>query len=105
MDAALKDLINRISTGWTVNITDHDRGNDGREAARVEVRDQGIIRMIPKAPWTSQGRSYPHMDIDFTNGGDWVADRNTVRLYRTPAPHTGKPRVLVRTFTFFPSTI
>ena len=97
---ALTALRAEIIAGWRVKITDHDHLNDSRdEVTVIEVRYNRLI-LRPKRPWSSQGRSFPTMD--FLWGGDKEAVGNTVRLYHTPPPHTGKPRRLIKTFEFFP---
>lgn len=89
-----------ITTGWTVDITDHDYLADSREGATVERIIDGDLILKARRPWHSQGRSFPHMSFTWT--GDLEVDGHTVRLYRTPPPHTGKSRRLVKTFRFHP---
>lgn len=96
----MSDLRSEITEGWKVKIIDHDYGANGRDDVTVtEVTDEGLT-LTAKRPWTSQGRSFRTMD--FTWAGDREIDGRTVRLYRTPPAHTGKPRVLIKTFEFAP---
>ena len=93
--AALRE---RVKPGWKVKITDHDYLADSRDDVAVEkVTEDGLI-LRPRRPWGSQGRSFGTMH--FTWDGDQAVTGNTVDLYHTPPPHTGKHRRLVKTFKF-----
>lgn len=97
---ALAALRREIVAGWRVKIVDHDYIMDSRDHVTViEVRADHLT-LRPKRPWSSQGRSFPTMN--FTWGDNKEVDGRTVRLYTTPAPHTGKSRRLIKTFVFSP---
>lgn len=103
MSEELKALTEKVTDGWTVDIIDHNSCTEGRKGARVEMRPGGKIRLFPKRPWSSQGRSFPYMELDLTErDDDTVVDGNVMRCYRTPPPHTAKPRVIVATYVFHP---
>lgn len=97
---ALAVLRAAITPGWTVDIIDHDYMPDSRSAVRVDRVSADRLILRPALPWSSQGRKYPTMSLTWDS--DLVADGYTVRLYRTPPPHTGKSRRVVKTFTFHP---
>jgi hypothetical protein len=97
---ALIALKQEITVGWRVKIIDHDYINDSRDDVTVTEVRADHLTLRPKRAWSSQGRSFPTMN--FTWGGDRVVDGRTVRLYHTPAPHTGKSRRLIKTFVFSP---
>lgn len=97
---AMAALRAEIAEGWTVRITDHDYLNDSRDDVTVtEVHQNGLI-LTPKQGWSSQGRGFS--STAFTWDGDMEVTGRTVRLYRTPPPHTGKSRRLIKTYTFTP---
>lgn len=79
-------LAAEITDGWTVDITDHDYLNDSREGARVEVKPSGLV-LRPRRPWSSQGRSYPTMQVVLDPARDWEVDGYTLRLYRRKQVH------------------
>ena len=90
-----------IEVGWKVRIIDHDHASEGRDDVTVtEVTADGAT-LTPKRPWTSQGRRLETMRFRW-NTGDRVIQGRTMWFYYTPAPHTGKPRRLVKTFIFEP---
>lgn len=90
-----------VAVGWHVKIIDHDHLNDSRDNVTVsQVTGNGLL-LRPKRPWSSQGRSYPVMNFAWEDG-DQEVDGRRVRLYHTPAPHTGKSRRLLKTFVFSP---
>lgn len=98
-------LATEIATGWTVDITDHDYLNDSRDGARVEKVTDNILVLRPRHAWSSQGRKFPQMNFTWdATDLEVQEDGHTVRLYRTPPPHTGKSRRLIKTFRFHPPT-
>lgn len=84
---ALTTLRQEIAEGWKVKITDHDYLNDSRDDVTVESIIDGDLILRAKRPWSSQGRSFPHMSFPWT--GDLEVDGRTVacttRRPRTPA--------------------
>lgn len=96
-------LRDEITVGWTVKITDHDYLNNSRDRVTVTTVTDNGLTLTPKRPWSSQGRRYPTMHFTWDDNGDrHEIDGHTVRLYRTPPPHTGKSRRLIKTFEFAP---
>ncbi|MFI2616632.1 hypothetical protein [Streptomyces sp. NPDC018584] len=95
----MQDLKSMIRDGWTVRITDHDSITESRDAVVENVTESGMTLRASK-PWASQGRKFPTMS--FAWEGDKEIDGNTVRLYHTPPPRTGKSRRLIKTFEFAP---
>lgn len=98
---AMAALRSEITTGWRVQIVNHDYIADSRDDVTVtSVHDDGTMVLTPRKPWASQGRKFPHMSFAWT--GDLEVNGRTVRLYHTPPPHTGKSRRLIKTFVFTP---
>jgi hypothetical protein len=83
-----------------VKITDHDYLSESRDDVTVTSVGTDYLILLSKKPWSSQGWTFPAMN--FAWGGDKEVDGRTVRLYRTPSPHTGKSRRLIKTFVFTP---
>lgn len=98
---AVRALAAQITTDWTVDITDHDYLSDSRDGAAVVMVDADGIRMQPKRPWFSQGRTFTVGSLSW-NDGDWQVDGHVLRLYHTPPPHTGKSRRIIKTYRFYP---
>lgn len=101
---SLATLRERITTEWTVDITDHDCLSDSREGAAVDtVTAHGLI-LRPRRPWSSQGNPLPTMTLPWSDC--MVAVKNVVGLYRLPTSMGSRstPGVpaLVKTFRFNP---
>jgi hypothetical protein len=101
---ALAALRAEVTVGWRVKITDHFYLSESRDDAKVtSVLDDAFI-LTPRRPWSSQGRSFPHMPFTWT--GDMEIDGHTVRVYRTATSITSRSypgeRQLVKTFVFSP---
>lgn len=103
---ALAALRERVTTSWTVDITDHDYISDSRDGSPITgVTEQppGVV-ITPLKPWVSQGNRFRTMRLNWVD--NMVTEGNTVRLYRVPT-RTGSrstPGVpsLVKTFRFHP---
>src|SRR5688500_3126783 len=93
-------LIGVLDVVWKVRITDHDYINYSRDDVTVTAVHESGLTLTPKRGWSSQGGSIGFMQ--FTWDGDREVTGRTVRLYYTPAPHTGKSRRLIKTFEFSP---
>lgn len=108
MHLALTNLAAQVTTGWTVDITDHFNLSECRDGAAVEV-DGDRLTFRPRKPWASQGRKFPTMSLTW-----WDADRDIevngpeVRVYRTATGTTSRSykgqRQLVKTYRFHPPT-
>jgi hypothetical protein len=102
---ALRALAAQIQPGWTVDITDHDYLSDSREGAVVESVTADQITVRPRRPWSSQGRRFRTMRIEWDDR-DLEVDGYVLRLYTTPASTTSRStrgvRRIVKTFWFRP---
>lgn len=103
MSEAMAALRAEIAVGRTVKITDHDCLSGSRDNATVAAVHQNGLILRPKRGWPSQGRGY--LDTALTWDGDMEVTGRTVHLYRTPPPHTGKTRRLIKTYTFAPPSL
>lgn len=93
-------LRNEVTIGWKVEITDHDFIGDSRSDVTVTAVHENGLTLTSKKGWSSQEQKFSSMT--FRWDGDKDVSGHTVRLWYTPAPHTGKPRRLIKTFTFTP---
>lgn len=99
----LENLAAEVCEGWRVKIVDHDYGPDSRDDVVVTPFGDGDgVILTPKNPWSSQGQKYPTMTLWWKCHPDFEVSGRTVRVYHSPSPHTGKPRVVAKTFFFSP---
>lgn len=97
----------QVTAGWTVDITDHDCINNGRDGAVVEkVNDDGSMIIELKKALSSQGRGFS--SVRLTWDGETDADGTTLHLWTIPTGVTsrstpGVPR-RVKSYRFHPPT-
>lgn len=94
----INELRDKITTEWTVKITNHDYLNDSRDDVKIQDVTPGAIVMRPAKAWASQGRKFP--TTIFTWDGDMEVEGTTVHVFHTPPPHTGKSRRRIKTYKF-----
>jgi hypothetical protein len=94
----LEKLMDSVEVGWKVRIIDHDLASESREDCTVTEVSSGGWVITPKNPWGSQGRKFTSVLV--TLNGDVSVKGFTLSLYRTPPAHTGKPRVIARSYIF-----
>lgn len=102
-DDGLNVLIDEVTVGWRVDITDHDYLNDSRKGVEVTaIRDDGVT-LRPKRAWSSQGRGLPVMHLTWES---LEVTGRTARLYVMGTSITSRTapgvRRLVKTFVFKP---
>lgn len=107
---ALRALIERVQVGWRIEHYGYGV-NEGASSGTITALVADLYgggpgwRRTLDRPVSSQGRrfttGYGHWP---TEGDDFTVDGNTVREYRNPPRHTGKPRSLAVEYTFHAPT-
>lgn len=92
-----------VAEDWNVVITDHMHSSESRDTVKIEKIDADGLILRPKRPWSSQGRSFPTMRLDWDG---MEIDGLTARRYTVPTGTTSRTtagvRYVSRTYTFQP---
>lgn len=104
--AALRGLIERVQVGWRVEVFSHGC-NEGASSGVITALVDDLYgggpgwRRTLDRPVRSQGRTYTSWHGYWPEeGDDFTVEGNTLREYRNPPPHLGKPRRITAEMTF-----